>query len=497
MPSISHLLILLIGFFLIVCIAQSEDSVITVGPKGCDFYRIEAALDSAAPGDIIEVHSGEYYVNLNITTPLLTLQGKDTGEGKPVLRAGSSTADIENRGTGVTEMTVKTGGTAIAIREFGCKVDGFDITGVIRPIPYGSGEHNDLIGDAAIRVYSDGNTISNNNFYGNELTGIGLWNCSNNKIINNTIKDIPFGYAIELYNSNETTIDGNQILHNHWGIEMQRSDANIIENNEIRDSINDAVRAMKCNYSIISANIITGSGWESEYESNGKGISLLGSVNLINNNLIEQNRNDGIHIESIFWDDYTADNSYDNLIHKNRVRHNGKDGISLVRSWDNQLWDNNVTENHGNGIALTLSNNNTLEKSNISENLRGIFLYQSNYTKIANSTIADEVRAGIVLDQYCTGNIIHSNLVSNCTEGINISTGSSGNAIFANNLSMNPQPAWDYSGNSWDSNGRGNFYGQSDCSDRDGDGICDQPYLIAGGRSLDRFPLAKWNRIEG
>jgi parallel beta-helix repeat protein len=109
----------------------------------------------------------------------------------------------------------------------------------------------------------------------------------------------------------------------------------------------------------------------------------------------------------------------------------------------------------------------------------------------------DEARAGIILDQYSTGNSLYSNLISNCTEGINISAGSSGNAIFENNLSMNAQPAWDYSKNSWDRDGRGNFYGQSDCVDRNGDGICDQPYLIAGGSSLDRFPLAKWTRVEG
>jgi parallel beta-helix repeat protein len=213
MPSIAHMII---GFFLIASVALSQDSVITVGPNGCDFYRIEAALDSARPGDIIEVQSGEYYVNLNITTPLLTLRGKDTGEGRPVLRAGSSTADIEDRGIGITEMTVKTGGTVIAIREFGCTVDGFDITGVIPPVPYGSGEHNDLIGNAAIRVYSDGNTISNNTFYGNELTAIGLWNCSNNRIHNNTIRDIPFGYGVELYNSHQNSIEDNEILHNPY-----------------------------------------------------------------------------------------------------------------------------------------------------------------------------------------------------------------------------------------------------------------------------------------
>ena len=493
MPSITHLIIV---FFLIVSPALSQESVITVGPKGCDFYRIEAAIDSASPGDTIEVHSGEYYVNLNITTPLLTLQGKDTGNGRPVLRAGSSTADVENRGIGMTEMTVKTGGTAIAIREFGCKVDGFDITGIIRPFPSGSGEHNDLIGDAGIRVYSDGNTISNNTFYRNELTAIGLWNCSNNRIINNTIKDIPFGYAVELYNSNGTVIEGNQILHNDWGIEMQRSDSSTIEGNEIRDSINDAIRAMECNFTIISANIITGSGWESEFEGNGKGIFLLGSMSLITNNLIDQNRDDGIHIESIYWNNLPADVSYDNFIHKNKIRHNGKDGISLLKSWDNQLWNNNITANHGNGIVLTLSNNNTLEESNTSENLRGMFLYQSNYTMIANSTIIDEMRGGIVLDQYCTGNTLACNMISNSTEGINISGGSSGNMIFGNNLSANAQPAWDFSSNTWDKDGRGNFYGQRNCRDKDSDGICDLPYLIAGGASIDRYPLASWTKMH-
>ena len=94
MPSITHLLI---GMILIASIASSQATVITVGQQGCDFYRIEAALDTAGPGDTIEVQSGEYYVNLNITTPLLTLRGKDTGNGRPVLRAGSSTADIEER----------------------------------------------------------------------------------------------------------------------------------------------------------------------------------------------------------------------------------------------------------------------------------------------------------------------------------------------------------------------------------------------------------------
>jgi parallel beta-helix repeat protein len=481
----------LIGIALLALLSSSQASLITVGQNGCDFYRIDAALDSAGAGDTIEVQSGEYSVNLNITVPLLTLRGKDTGNGRPVLRAGSSTADIESQDAGITEMAVRSGGTAIAIREFGCTIDGFDITGVTWPVPYGTGEHNDIIGDAAIRVYSDGNAISNNTFYGSDLTAIGLWNCSNNRILNNTIKDIPYGYAVELYNSHQNTIQGNRLVHNDWGIEMQRSDGNAIEENEIVGSINDAVRAVHCNFSIVSGNIITESGWESEYDANGNGISLVGSMGLISGNLISRNRGYGVLIESIFWDNYPADESYENLIHRNRIRDNGRDGVRLEESWDNSIWDNNITSNQGDGISLALSHNNTIELNNITRNRNGIDLQQSNYTEIANSTISDAEKAGILLGGYCTGSRLTANQISNCTEGINIS-GSYGNFIYRNNLSLNGKPAWDDGANSWDKDGTGNYYGHADCQDQDGGGICDSPYTIPGGSNVDQYPLARW-----
>ncbi|NPV62159.1 MAG: hypothetical protein HPY61_05920 [Methanotrichaceae archaeon] len=449
---------ILIGIVLLSLTTSSQASVITVGQDGCDFYRLDAAVDSASPGDVIEVHSGDYFVNLNITTPFLILRGKDTGGGRPVLAAGSSTANIEESGTGTTEMVVKSGGTAIAIREYGCTVEGFDITGATWPVPYGSGEHNDLIGDAAIRVYSDLNTIANNTFYGNDLTAIGLWNCSSNKILNNTINDIPYGYAINLYNSHSNSIEENLLVHNDWGIEMQRSDSNIVQGNEIRDSINDAITAMKCNYSIISDNILVGSGQESQFEGNGNGVYLVGSMGLIADNVITSNKGHGIYIQSIFWDNYPADESYDNIIDRNKIRSNGKDGIRLEKSWMNYLWNNNITANHGDGIRFIFSHNNTLESNNISKNEQGIFLDQSNYTKIANSTIAEGEKSGIhlwlskeasiesnslhgnaigiILEESSSRNTLAANNITNSTEGINISGLSTENTVRSNKISL-------------------------------------------------------------
>ena len=108
---------------------------------------------------------------------------------------------------GTSILEERTGGTAIAIRADFVTVEGFVITGVTWPKPYGTEEHNDLIGNAGIRVYSDFNKIVNNTFTGNDLTAIGLWNCTNNQIIGNTIKDVSFGYGIQFYNSSMNTIE--------------------------------------------------------------------------------------------------------------------------------------------------------------------------------------------------------------------------------------------------------------------------------------------------
>lgn len=66
---------------------------IRVCPDGCDYASIQAAVDSASPGDEITVESGTYAENL-ITGKTVMLQGLDTGRGRPVLE-GSITAAAE------------------------------------------------------------------------------------------------------------------------------------------------------------------------------------------------------------------------------------------------------------------------------------------------------------------------------------------------------------------------------------------------------------------
>ena len=65
-------------------------SIIMVdGSGGADYLSIQAAIDNASAGDTIEVRSGTYYENVNISIQLI-LQGVDTGAGKPVVDANTS-----------------------------------------------------------------------------------------------------------------------------------------------------------------------------------------------------------------------------------------------------------------------------------------------------------------------------------------------------------------------------------------------------------------------
>ena len=67
---------------------------------------------------------------------------------------------------------------------------------------------------------------------------------------------------------------------------------------------------------------------------------------------------------------------------------------------------------------------------------------------------------------------------------------SSNNDIFRNNLIGNAVSAIDNSTNSWDDDTAGNYYSDFNCTDSDGDGICDSVYRIFGGENVDRYPLA-------
>lgn len=131
-----------------VCVCESaQGATIILGPS----ESIQTAIDAAGTGDIIEVHSGTYYENVNVDKPII-LFGVDTGGGKPVVDAGGK-------------------GSAISLSASGSVLEGFVITN--------SG--NDMDMSAGIRVISDRNVIRDKLAKENDGYGIILENSSYNR----------------------------------------------------------------------------------------------------------------------------------------------------------------------------------------------------------------------------------------------------------------------------------------------------------------------------
>jgi len=61
---------------------------LTVCPSGCDYTKIQDAIDSANPGDTIIVGDGTYTENVNVNKPLTIMS--ENGAEKTIVQAANS-----------------------------------------------------------------------------------------------------------------------------------------------------------------------------------------------------------------------------------------------------------------------------------------------------------------------------------------------------------------------------------------------------------------------
>jgi parallel beta-helix repeat protein len=133
---------------------------------------------------------------------------------------------------------------------------------------------------------------------------------------------------------------------------------------------------------------------------------------------------DGVRVESI------------------RVTDSGNESVDAgIRVLSNNVTivNNIASGNRGAGIILEGSSNSTVLANVVSENAVGVFLYNS-------------------ADNLLTNNRLFNNTVLD---------------------------AFDDGKNRWDDGTVGNYYGSFNCTDEDGDEICDSVYEIPGGSSID------------
>jgi len=162
----------------------------------------------------------------------------------------------------------------------------------------------------------------------------------------------------------------------------------------------------------------------------------------------------------------------------------GGDGLRLNSSFFNTISGNTITNNNYYGVSLFSSSNNTLSENNITTNQDGIEVWSSSNNSIFGNNITNN-ECGIFLE-YSSNNNIHENNIANNNQSVSLQS-SSHNIIYRNEFVDNTEKVSSIeSTNTWDNGYEGNYWGDYNGTDTNGDGIGDT-YLPWQG--VDYYPL--------
>jgi len=190
-------------------------------------------------------------------------------------------------------------------------------------------------------------------------------------------------------------------------------------------------------------------------EPSGTGIEVHSGNNTISANIIKGAFGSGINLF----------NSSNNTIARNQGN-SSLTGLSLRYSSFNSIMSNNFSYNQGDGISLNYSKNNTVESNEVSYNRgRGFVLDSADNNSLLFNTASYNRASGLYLHNSNNNQIYQNNFINN-----------TGYNVFDDGLNR-----W---GDSW----MGNYYSDINCTDSNGDGVCDSPYRIPGGTNTDTFP---------
>ncbi len=254
----------------LLAVASSNADVLTVCARGCNFATIQAAIDVAKPGDIIEVKAGSYKENV-VIRKTITLQGEDTSkvtlisktEGKPVILVeGDQLINVVVSGFTITEAKGPCV-AAIKVCPFGVSIFGKAIVALQR---------NRLLVNKYGTVASEESqiTLVSNTFASNE-TAIMLRDQVRAAIQGNRLERNQFGILIG--HRAQATIRENNVSGSDRPIRVWNQSQAVIENNIISNNMTGLVVKDQSQASILS-NVITDNGSEGIWVSGQASVSI-------------------------------------------------------------------------------------------------------------------------------------------------------------------------------------------------------------------------------
>lgn len=345
------------------------------GTIGMPFNAIQDAVDAAQEGDTIQVADGQYYENVEVWKEL-SIHGNG---------ASRTFIDGEN-------------GIGILITADNIELSGFGITGE------GAG--------TGVRLESNFNTISNTY----------IWDMHN---------------GIVLYSAENNTVEWNNCSGNNYGIVLEGSSYNTIENNELYDNTETGIFFAfgKLNHNIISdSNEINGVHPNFRFNEHGTdgnpkkiadlkdsaeygNITNLGFIVLYQCSYFEIK-----NIEVSHLDQGIIVESSDHVDITTSVISGATTGI-LIRESSEVTVANNQIKDGTIGIHLESSFDSTVESNNCSNDQKGILLEKSLDNTLEKNVCSFNDQLGIQLRAKSSDNILLFNNCSSNDNGIEIQNG--------------------------------------------------------------------------
>ena len=290
--------------------AENTTWIVDDDSPDADFSSIQAAVNAASSGDVIQVRAGNYYEHVVIDKRL-----KLRGEIKTSIIDGNSTGNV------------------VTVASIDVEISGFTIQNSGRRIPtefpeFGPSGFPVYDGMCGVFLYSCMGCNISGNLITDNFVGVNIESTSNVIVSKNQITNSYGDCGIRIAFSSSVTLSGNEITNNHisGAVIFQCTSSAVTENQIIDNPGSGMVVTFSSRFITVSKNNIT--------NNNSHGLNI---VNSIESNVFENNMT-GNH------DGVCLSGSTSNKIHENYIRANYY-GLAFYDSLSTQAYNNEFVNN--------------------------------------------------------------------------------------------------------------------------------------------------------